>query len=319
MSKKKNIKGGAFLSAPYTEESGRTIQMFKIQEDRELRSETVKTILVKYNNPETYQPQNQDRYFLQEIHEAYYFLNEYSTQHTLTAELKQTIEEALTNMKRVINITTDSTNIVSFFGTARSPLIDRIKTNNFLLQLIWNGEAINETPTTLDKLLNLKREAQVFCLKVKFYNWKFSNLSKSIMGNLDKIRALLEIDEKKKEVGALDFTIPFKDEAIQILLFVSVAILKKYNFIKIEGGITVDDKDNNVILLFVNKEDVIPLTIRETPNKTRKISTGRSSASRSKRASAVSRSKRASAVSRSKSASGAGISGSGVSRSTSAG
>ena len=136
-----------------------------------------------------------------------------------------------------------------------NPLFKRIDNNEFLLEMIYNGKLYETTSLVISKITNLEKTNFIFSINVKFYNWKFSKLSGNMFSKLDTLKDLIEIDIKKREVNALDFSLPFKEEAIQILILLSNIILNRYKFIELQGGITIDEEDNNVTFIFVSRKE----------------------------------------------------------------
>jgi len=135
--------------------------------------------------------------------------------------------------------------------------------NTKLLSLIYNGELIEDkvedkgrfgSEAFFEKLNGLKsdKEPALFSLNVKFYNFHLKDLSFKPGAIAGTIADFIHKEEDRGEMvdDFLGFSLPYKEEAIQILLYIGNIIISKNPLIQIVGGVNIDNAANKVSLLF---------------------------------------------------------------------
>ena len=181
-------------------------------------------------------------------------------------KIRTKINEIITQKK----ITIPQTDI--FFSNYHNKEInDRIKKTNGscdnLLSLNYKGEMIEgeyNSELVFDKLNKLEEEEDpaLFSLSVRFYNWKLKDLSLNVGTAFTTLNEMIDNSKRSKMLGGLfEFSLPYKEEAKRILLYIGNIIINKNTSVKIQGGITVEEDGKKVSLLFSKKR--IARTIRE--------------------------------------------------------
>ena len=134
-------------------------------------------------------------------------------------------------------------------------IIDTNSRTTKLLSLIYNGELIEELSGSAKiflKLNNLEETSALFSLNVKFYNFNLKDLSFKPAKMVLKIVEFIHREGDRSEIvdEVLGFSLPYKEEAIQILLYIGNIIISKNPSIQIVGGVNIDNAANKVSLLF---------------------------------------------------------------------
>tara|TARA_B110001469_G_scaffold127451_2_gene148378 strand:+ start:99 stop:977 length:879 start_codon:yes stop_codon:yes gene_type:complete len=159
-----------------------------------------------------------------------------------------------------------STALYAFFSGAHNSVNIILRINNTnrcttkLLSLIYNGELIedeelNGSEEVFGKLNKLDETSALFSLNVKFYNFHLKDLSFKPVAITGTIAEFIHKEGDRSEIvdDVLGFSLPYKEEAIQILLYIGNIIISKNPSIQIVGGVNIDNAANKVSLLFSKK------------------------------------------------------------------
>ena len=180
-------------------------------------------------------------------------------------ESRKTISQDIETKKKLLNtqltkslVTFDSPNLIFFFTSHNnSDIIERIHNTNScttkLLSLIYNGELIEDedisgSEKVFEKLNKLGAASALFSLNVKFYNFHLKDLSLNPKTILEFIHREKDRSETMEDV--IGFSLPYKEEAIKILLYIGSIIISKNQSVQIVGGVNIDNAANKVSLLF---------------------------------------------------------------------
>ena len=179
--------------------------------------------------------------------------------HTLFINIQKKIKEIITQ-KEIKIPETD----IFFSNYHNKEMNDRIKKTNGscdnLLSLNYNGVNIEDeynSELVFEKLNNLETNENpaLFSLSVRFYNWKLKDLSLNVGTVFTTVKEALDNSKRSKMLGGFfELSLPYKEEAKRILLYIGYIIINKNNSVKIQGGITVEEDGKKVSLLFIKKK-----------------------------------------------------------------